>query len=48
MTDQTKTLDPADYEAWASGELVIGTDGHVVPPPGEAAVDMRVTGERDQ
>lgn len=27
------TLDPADRAAWREGELVIGTDGHIVPPP---------------
>ncbi len=28
-----------DRPAWSDGELVTGTDGHVVPPPAETRIE---------
>lgn len=42
-----RNLDPSDLSAWRSGELVVGTDGHIVPPVGASPIGAALAPEAD-
>ena len=49
MSDQyPRNLAPEDRAAWRAGELVIGTDGHIVPPKGESPIEQSLYPEGEE